>query len=383
MKLLVYILFFSFSFSSFGQIQRCSTDEYRESLKERGLYNYNKKEIIKRQSYSGNYTIPVVVHVLYNNEDQNISDDRIYWQIEILNEDYNALNTDLVNVPEEFEGVIGNVGLSFCLVQEDLNGNSFSGINRVYTDVESFQGFSDGMKKSSEGGVDAWDTENYLNIWVCDLNSNLLGFATMPGDVEDSELDGVVIGYEYFGVDLSSSSPYNLGRTGTHEVGHYFNLEHTFYSGCSDWDDCDDTPAISSPTYGCPSFPQESCQSNNMTMNYMDYTNDACMHMFTICQAERMIDALFNYRPNLIADTDCSVDIEETIYSKNNLIYPNPVVDFLHVDVQNMFVSLSDIYGRKIFSNYFLNESNLDLSFLSSGTYIISVGTDTYKLIKK
>ena len=383
MKLLVSILFFSISFSLFGQIQRCSTDEYRQSLKERGLYNYNKKEIVKRQSYGGNYTIPVVVHVLYNNEDQNISDNRIYSQIEILNEDYNASNLDLNNVPEEFQPFIGNVGLSFCLASTDPVGNLFSGINRVYTEMESFQGFTDNMKKTSEGGVDAWDTQRYLNIWVCDLNGNTLGFATMPGDVDDTTLDGVVIDYEYFGVDMSSSSPYNLGRTGTHEVGHYFNLEHTFYAGCSDWDDCDDTPAISSPTYGCPSFPQESCQSNNMTMNYMDYTNDACMYMFTVCQAERMIDALLYYRPNLITDSDCSVNTQETMSLENSFIYPNPVTDFLHVDTQNKIISLSDIYGRQLFSNYFTSVSNLDLSYLSSGTYILTIGKETYKLIKK
>ena len=273
--------------------------------------------------------------------------------------------------------------MSFCLASTDPVGNLFSGINRVYTEMESFQGFTDNMKKTSEGGVDAWDTQRYLNIWVCDLNGNTLGFATMPGDVDDTTLDGVVIDYEYFGVDMSSSSPYNLGRTGTHEVGHYFNVEHTFYAGCSDWDDCDDTPAISSPTYGCPSFPQESCQSNNMTMNYMDYTNDACMYMFTVCQAERMIDALLYYRPNLITDSDCSVNTQETMSLENSFIYPNPVTDFLHVDTQNKIISLSDIYGRQLFSNYFTSVSNLDLSYLSSGTYILTIGKETYKLIKK
>jgi len=342
MKYFSYIFCLLFSFCSYSQINRCSTDEYRASLNKRGLLNIIKKNTLNNDVLYANYNVPVVVHVLYNNIDQNISDERIFSQINVLNNDYNAINEEISSVPQEFENVIGNVGISFCLAQVDPYGNSCSGINRVYTDTEIFQGFDDSMKYSDSGGVDAWDTEQYLNIWVCDLSGSTLGFATMPGDVSDSpEIDGVVIDYQYFGVDLfSSENPYyNLGRTGTHEIGHYFGLEHTFFAGCSDWDNCDDTPAVSSPTYGCPSFPQQSCQSVNMTMNFMDYTNDACMHMFTICQAERMIDALFNYRPNLIADTDCSVDIEETIYSKNNLIYPNPVVDFLHIDVQNMFVS--------------------------------------------
>tara|TARA_B100001250_G_C19800718_1_gene790923 strand:+ start:263 stop:1390 length:1128 start_codon:yes stop_codon:yes gene_type:complete len=374
-----------FSVLSISQVNRCSTDEYRQVLKSKGLYNnhqnVNKAEYV--YPYSNNYDIPVVIHILYNNEDQNISDDRIFSQIETLNNDYNALNIEIDDIPDEFQNVIGTVGFNFCLVQEDLNGNSFTGINRVYTTIESFQGFSDDMKKSEEGGVDAWDTENYLNIWVCDLNGNTLGFSTMPGD--DADIDGVVIDYEYFGVDLSSSNPYNLGRTGTHELGHYFNLEHTFLSGCASWggDGCDDTPQLQSPTYGCPSYPQESCSSNNMTMNYMDYTNDACMYMFTVCQAERMIDALLTYRSNLIASTNCSVSIDEDIQSNYINIYPNPVADVLYIDSHNIPISIFDIYGRRLIDKYIINDRALNVSFLSTGTYFLSIREKTYKIIKR
>ena len=380
MRCFVFVLFIMLPFLSIGQVERCSTDEYRESLKERGLYNYSKKKLLKQNDYNSNYSIPVVVHVLYNNDEENISDDRIYSQIQTLNEDYNALNIDLENVPEEFDSVVGNVGVSFCLVQSDLNGNQFSGINRVYTDIESFNMSDDAMKKSDEGGVDAWDSDNYLNFWVCNLTGNLLGFATMPGDVT-ADLDGVVIDYEHFGVDLNSTSPYNLGRTGTHEVGHYFNLEHTFYAGCSDWDDCDDTPAISSPTYGCPDFPQESCQSVNMTMNYMDYADDACMYMFTLCQSELMMDALLTYRPNLIADTDCSVSVQEV--DADILIYPNPVTNWLNIDVKNSVVSLFDIYGRKILSKHIINDTFINMSDFPSGTYILYIDDNVYKVVKR
>ena len=385
MRFGLFITLFLFSISSFAQFQRCSTDEYREVLRSKGLCSYHKNMDIRHyiQTYSGNYDIPVVVHVLYNHEEQNISDDRIFSQIETLNNDYNALNIEIDDIPAEFQSVIGTVGFNFCLVQEDLSGNAFSGINRVYTDLESFQGFSDDMKKSDQGGVDAWDTENYLNIWVCDLNGNTLGFSSMPGD--DPDIDGIVIDYAYFGVDVSSTSPYNLGRTGTHEVGHYFNLEHTFSDGCSSWggDGCDDTPSIQSPTYGCPSYPQESCQSNDMTMNYMDYTNDACMSMFTTCQANRMIDALLTYRYNLIASTNCSVSIDNNVQFQDISIYPNPITDFLYIEAQNTLVSISDMYGRKLLDQYVGNDIVLDLSFLNSGTYILSINLKTYKIIKK
>ena len=382
MRFTIYILLIFLSLPLLSQVDRCSFDEYRQILKNQGLYKEFKNYPSHYCSIQDNYTIPVVVHILYNNDEQNISDERVYSQIDVLNQDYNALNINLDNIPDDFQGVIADVGFSFCLVQKDLNGNSFSGINRVYTEVESFNMSDDAMKKSDEGGVDAWDSENYLNFWVCNLSGNLLGFATMPGDVS-AELDGVVVDYEYFGVDLSSSSPYNLGRTATHEVGHYFNLEHTFYAGCSDWDSCDDTPSISSPTYGCPEFPQESCNSIDMTMNYMDYTNDACMHMFTSCQAELMIDALLTYRPNLITDADCSVSIDENIYNNDIFIHPNPVLDKIFLSIEESRIYLYDIYGREILSNYYLDKAFLDVSSLHSGTYIIIIDNYIQKFIKR
>jgi len=381
MRYLIFILLTCYSFVGIAQVQRCSTDEYRENLKEKGIYNHNRTYKYSNNIRTGNYVIPVVVHVLYNNEEENISDDRIYSQIETLNLDYNADNSELSNVPTEFIDIVGNVGISFCLVQEDIHGNSFSGINRVYTDVQSFNMSDDAMKQSSEGGVDAWDSNNYLNFWVCNLSGNLLGFATMPGDVEP-ELDGVVIDFEYFGVNMDSSSPYNLGRTATHEVGHYLGLEHTFYAGCSDWDGCDDTPSTSSPNYGCPDFPQESCSTIDMTMNYMDYVNDACMYMFTACQASIMIDALVNIRSELIANTDCSVFIND-LSSSNIVIYPNPVKDQIYIDIHSLFISIFDIYGRNILSKYIQDSATLDVSCLLPGTYFLYDGVEFYPFIKQ
>ena len=378
------MLFFVLSSFSFSQINRCSTDEYREALKTKGLRsNFSQIPKKTKKISHGNYSIPVVVHILYNNNDHNISDARILSQIDVLNNDYNALNSDLNSVPPEFEDVIGDVGFSFCLAQIDPNGNACSGVNRVFTNVESFQGFTDNMKQTSQGGVDAWDTDEYLNIWVCDLAGNTLGFATMPGDVEESpELDGIVIDYEYFGVDMSSSSPYNLGRTGTHEVGHYFGLEHTFLAGCSSWDNCDDTPAISSPTYGCPSFPQVSCQSNNMTMNFMDYTNDACMYMFTSCQTNVMVDVLLGYRSGLLNNNgSCSTSIREN-EKLNPHIFPNPLSDLLYVNSFNTDVYIMDLYGRIVFFKHIIANEPLDLSLLSDGTYFLYLDTDVYKIIK-
>lgn len=378
MKSYVLVLLSAIFLSSFSQIQRCSTDEYVEFLKSKGSYNYHTHRINTNDNYNGNYSIPVVVHVLYNTDDQNISDERIFSQIETLNNDYNASNIELADVPEEFQDVIGNVGFNFFLTQEDINGSPFSGINRVYTDVDSFLGFSDDMKKSDQGGVDPWSTDCFLNIWVCNLSGNTLGFATMP-DIVSDDLDGVVIDYEFFGVDLSSSSAYNLGKTGTHEIGHYFDLEHPFNGGCSDWDGCSDTPSISSPTYGCPSYPQSSCQTNNMSMNFMDYTDDACMSMFTICQAQKMQSALLNYRSGLI---ECGVSLEGYV-NPLNLIYPNPVEDLLCVAKnKNSLIVIYDLYGRDLLSMHMYDDNCLDVSYLASGSYLLSIDNQIIQFIK-
>jgi len=328
-RFLIVLFFISFSYSQ----NRCGSDEYRDLLTEKGLFikqNKANQNIIR----TGQYNIPVVFHVIYNNDQQNIPDSQIFSQLDVLNQDYNAQNTDFVNVPSEFEDVAGDVGIHFCLAEFDPNGIPSTGITRTQTDEVSFSMSGDKMKISIEGGVDPWDTERYLNIWVCNLNGSLLGFSTYPG--ADPLLDGVVIDYEYLGVLINSPFPYNLGRTATHELGHFFGLEHTFYAGCSDWDGCDDTPPIATSTFGCPDFPQESCNSAvSMTMNFMDYTNDACMCMFTLCQADIMLGTLTTQRAILLENSFCEY---------------NNIDDFSH---QKNLVKIIDILGRDTNHNGF------------------------------
>ena len=321
MKFFVLIFLINFSYSQ----NRCASEDYRNILvKKNLLVKPGNNTSIKNALKLGQYTIPVVFHIIYNNELENISDDQIISQLDVLNKDYNAENDDFINVPDNFSNVASSSGIRFCLAQIDPLGNVSSGITRTYTDLDFFNMSEDKMKISSEGGVDPWDTNKYLNIWVCDLSGNLLGFSTYPGS--DPSLDGVVIDYEYLGVSLNSQSPYNLGRTTTHEIGHFFGLEHTFYAGCSDWDDCDDTPPISTSTYGCPDFPQESCGSVDMTMNFMDYTNDACMYMFTFCQTNKMVNILNSQRVGLLENNFCSYSALENLEINKKLI---KVIDVL------------------------------------------------------
>ena len=167
------------------------------------------------------------------------------------------------------------------------------------------------MKSSSSGGIDPWPQEDYLNIWVCNLSGGILGYATPPSGFNNPS-DGVVVGYRYFGTTGVVQSPYNKGRTTTHEVGHWLNLDHLWgsFGNCGN-DNVNDTPTQEEANYNCPGFPHNpnSCNTNNqngdMFMNYMDYTNDACMNLFTEGQKSRMIAAINQYRPNLLSHSLC------------------------------------------------------------------------------
>lgn len=242
-------------------------------------------------------TIPVVVHVVYNTTAQNISDAQVQAQIAQLNADYARTNTDAGNTPSVWQSTAANCEIQFCLAQRDPSGNATNGIIHKSTTKTSFSS-NDGVKSNSTGGDNAWDANSYLNLWVCNLSGGLLGYAQFPGGAAST--DGVVVLYSSVGSLASpgTMSPYNFGRTATHEVGHWLNLYHIWGddgTACSGSDQVSDTPNQAGENYGCPTFPlTDGCTSGNgvMFMNYMDYTDDGCMNMFTAGQKTRM-QALF------------------------------------------------------------------------------------------
>ncbi|MEM6765307.1 MAG: fibronectin type III domain-containing protein [Bacteroidota bacterium] len=231
-------------------------------------------------------TVPVVVHVVYHSEAQNISDQQIRSQIRVLNEDYRRKNADAYSTPSQFRKLAADTGIEFVLATQDPAGNPTSGITRTYTSRESFISFENGVKYNAKGGKDAWPSDQYMNIWVCNLAMGVLGYAQFPGG--PSQTDGVVIGYRYFGTIGNLKKPFNFGRTTTHEVGHYLNLRHIWGDGpCGHDDFVQDTPEAAGPTHGCIQS-RSTCGSLDMTSNFMDYTDDACMNMFTKGQSSRM-----------------------------------------------------------------------------------------------
>jgi len=235
-------------------------------------------------------TIPVVFHVVYYNSTQNLSDAKLLSQLDVLNDDFRRTNADAGNTPGVFQGVAADCEINFCMAKQDPSGNATNGIQRRSTTVNGFS-TNDNVKFYSSGGLDIWDRNKYLNIWVCNLSGGLLGYAQFPGG--PASTDGVVCDYAYFGT-IGATPPFDKGRTATHEVGHWLNCYHIWGddgSSCSGTDAVGDTPNQADEHYGCPSFPQVSCSNGpngDMFMNYMDYTDDGCMNLFSAGQKSRM-----------------------------------------------------------------------------------------------
>lgn len=256
--------------------------------------------------------IPVVVHVLHNGDaigsNENISVAQINSQITVLNADFSATNSDYANTPAAFNSVKGNLDIQFCLAQTDPNGQPTTGIDRVNTGVASYTtGTIEAAKPATQ-----WDPTKYFNIWVCNLGGGILGYAQFPNSGA-ANTDGVVIGYNYFGTVGSVSSPYHKGRTTTHEIGHCLGLFHIWGddgSACTGSDGISDTPNQADENYGCPNFATNTSCSNagDMAMNYMDYTDDACMYMFTVGQ-KVVVDGVLASAPrraSLLTSTVCN-----------------------------------------------------------------------------
>jgi hypothetical protein len=246
-------------------------------------------------------TIPTVVHIVYKKPEENISDAQVQSQIRVLNKDYRAKNTDKSKAPAVWSGLVADAKVQFRLAQKDPAGKTTNGITRTQTTQNSFDS-SDSVKKKSQGGADAWPTDRYLNIWVCNLSESLLGYAQFPGG--PAATDGVVILYSAFGTNGAAAAPFDLGRTATHEIGHWLNLRHIWgdRNDCGGTDFVPDTPNQQLPNTGKPTFPHVTCSngpSGDMFMNYMDYVDDDAMFMFTPAQVVRMNATLANTRTKI------------------------------------------------------------------------------------
>ncbi|MCW5907557.1 MAG: T9SS type A sorting domain-containing protein [Chitinophagales bacterium] len=335
------MLFAAATLNAQQNYHRCSTMEYlEEQLKADPTLAARMQEIEQHTQHfiqqnedasRAVVTIPVVVHVVYNTAAQNISDAQINAQIAQLNADFARLNSDAGNTPSAFAGLAANTNIQFCLAQRDPSGNPTTGIVRKQTTVTSFSS-NDAVKKSSQGGSDAWPASSYLNLWSCNLGGGLLGYAQFPGGAAST--DGVVVLYSSVGslAQPGTASPYHYGRTATHEVGHWLNLRHIWgddNTACTGSDQVNDTPNQAGYTSGCPLFPKtDACSPSSpgvMFMNYMDYSYDGCMNMFTQGQSSRM-NALFSTggaRVSLLSSNGCNAATPTTCAVPSGLATSN------------------------------------------------------------
>ncbi len=254
----------------------------------------------------GIITIPVVFHVVYRTAAENLSDAVLQEQLDVMNEDFRRLNSDADNTWSQ----AADTEIEFCLASVDPNGNATSGITRKSTSTNGF-GTNDAVKFNSSGGKDAWPRDSYLNFWVCNIGGGILGYAQFPGG--SAATDGVVNDYRYTGI-TGASAPFNGGRTATHEVGHWLNLRHIWGDGgCGVDDFVADTPESDASNGGCNTS-HVSCGSTDMVQNYMDYSDDACMNLFTQGQKDRM-RALFEpggARASLLNSAACGPPADPT-----------------------------------------------------------------------
>jgi hypothetical protein len=297
--LITCLLACTFPLLSTAQIRNCTAPEVLENMLKSDPDMSQRMEAIERRtqefvqrspSVSGRtvINIPVVVHVVYNAAAENISDAQVQSQIDVLNKDFRKMNTEAASIPAAFLNIAADVEVNFCLAKITPTGAATNGIDRYQTSKTSWTS-NDDMKRPLKDGVAPWDAEHYLNIWVCNLGSGSLGYSSFPG--APLSTDGVVIDYRYFGT-INTRAPFNLGRTTTHEVGHWMNLFHIWGDTRCGNDHVDDTPVHHGANFGCPASPayNTTCGNNiiEMTMNFMDYTNDACMSMFSLGQKARM-----------------------------------------------------------------------------------------------
>lgn len=428
------------SFAQTPHYIHCASDHaisYQEELTPgyrsivNSAFDYAKERAIVNGQQKNSYTIPVVVHIVYNTPEQNLHDTVIFNQIANLNKDFNRQNDDAGNVRPVFNPVVGSADIHFQLAQYDPDGNPTNGITRTQTSTTSFGSFNfflgdmsvtESVKSSTDGGISPWNQDEYLNIWVCNMSISfmgqettaLLGYATPPdglshwpaGSTEGMK-DGVVIQYQVFGSNNPNPLPDPsgnggnmevLGRTVTHEVGHYLGLRHIWGDGgCAEQDGVDDTPnAAAQSDFDCNTS-KNTCVDNiaelggdapDMIENFMDYSAESCQNSFTLGQIGIMRSVLENFRPDLGDGNPLGITTQKSIEAS---VFPNPFKNEITVSIETGkadHIRLISTEGRVVFTSD-ISEGSLSFQTenIETGMYIVQLTYQsdivfTQKLIK-
>ena len=387
--------------------------EYYQKVSDANVGKLNK-------ATAGVYTVNVVFHIVYNTPEENLDDTIIYNQLDILNKAYRHTHADVGNTRPIFQPFAADAEIEFQLATKDPNGNPTTGITRTYTDIKAFgdliaffSGNLDSLERvkySSQGGIDAWPTDRYLNIWVADISDPtfgpaLLGYATPPmnplppnwnGYPLGPLVDGVVLLHQIVGdnnPNIGVLAPYaSKAKTAVHEVGHYLGLRHIGGDAqdcASSNDGIDDTPTMLQSTQlvnACQDTAANSCSVGaidtvDMWENYMDYSNDMCQTMFTNGQVALMRSVISNQRFTTLGTKD-------VIKNKPTFtIYPNPAANTIYVDYPKKINSYSiyNILGQVVQSAdaMTMTKKQIELKPLPSSNYILELNTSEGKLYQR
>lgn len=360
-------------------------------------------------------TIPVVFHIVWETAAQNVTTNCINAQLAVINADFRKLNADVSKVTQTgWPALVADCEINFCLATKDPTGAAMAtpGITRTQTTASPFAMSGNPVKFTANGGKDVWDRNKYLNLWVCDLSGGLLGYAQFPG--QGASTDGVVIDYQYMvGSAGCGTAPYNLGRTSTHELGHFFGLYHIWGddgTACTGSDQCSDTPNQGGENYQCwaagtvktgacgiggDGSPSSTASPGYMWMNYMDYTDDACMYMFTNGQKAKVVAAMNgSTRVGLktSAVTNCAgTGVNEVFSSDNVSIFPNPSTGEVSItmlsNINSMDLKVYNAIGEAVVTKKInvsaSGETKVDLSNNPDGIYLFEVKTSEGTITKK
>ncbi len=351
MRVLLCLLFFLPSLSrsqykcatdELTKLQEGSSLEYAEGLEEMnllanrfesGLAALGTRDLKK-------IIIPVVVHVIYREESDNISMEQIYSQIDVLNRDFNWQQADKAKIPEVWRNLGAESGFEFRLVEKDPDGNFTNGVTRRQTEIEDIANVDNvGSEilyyKAANGGTDPWFQAHYLNVWVCEIGDRTLGYTYLPSANNLEPNDGIVIEARAFGTTGTATAPYNGGRTLVHEMGHYFGLRHLWGAeegSCTNTDYMSDTPWQREANFKCSNYPSISCPAEpegDLFMNFMDYADDTCSLFFTKNQIEYMQLVLRTSKVTLIHSEGVTSIEESEMYKLS--VSPNPSNGVFHV----------------------------------------------------
>jgi|688.fasta_scaffold119039_2 hypothetical protein len=376
------------------------------------LEEFKSSNASRAAGYDSTLFVRVVVHVVYNTPQQNLDDSVILNQINILNRDFGRTNADTVNMRTDFNGVKStNSKIVFFLAQTDPNGNPTTGITRTSTSTTTFfdllnGGLAEGVKYTAEGGIDAWDTDRYLNIWVCNmaiplLGPSILGYATPPDGLPNWDpgsttgiVDGVVIQFQAFGDNnpnplTALGTTFTVkGRTPVHEVGHYLGLRHIWgdENNCTGTDGMDDTPGAEDASAQDCDASKNTCVDNiqgqdlpDMIENYMDYSAEDCQNSFTKMQVDFMRWVLRTKRSNVHwTSLTSTVEVEQT---PTLSIVPNPANDFIRVNAglgveATGEIIIRDVCGKQVVQQRLNKGEGMDVSDLKPGIYFVSLAME-------